>query len=572
MTLHICIFTREGHSLLAFRHKDTESFSLRNLKDLVLMKFPYQFTSKEQTELTLQCFFDLTPVEGDYELADYVRMFPQAVQNGEIRITAKIVNDFSLKDETPISSTKERKVHSESMEKNKSNQKLKARQQAYKSVLELATTQFNCGLPKNACKNFTKSLGLAFEGCEDIKASTEMCIGFLEAAQGNLDSAVERFQKALEQFFEINGVKSEQTGCVTSNIGAVFIELDDLLQALEFQKSAKTIVENLDNTEILQASINYNLGIIHFKLGNHNIALEIFKKSLEDYLAIYGENDVRVSDIFHYIADTLWKMRIFQDSMEFLEKAHCIYKDSYGPDHLKCAAVLDKKAIYYLEQGQLPEEAENLFRQSLRIKMALPSNHAVVADAYYNLGKCYLAMNCSSKAILNLEASVGSFSNYIKTIRQHPKSDNSMSILQKIWSKFSKCFHLLIVQIYNDGDYEKCLKLISDFEKAMPKEMMVKNFKGVILGLRSMCYLFLNVLDKSYNYALQNLDYHKAELGEGNLKTIECFFRLGYICKAGKKEDEAIIYAMRAIELAETAGLQEHPNYQKYKSQLADLS
>ena len=438
----------------------------------------------------------------------------------------------------------------------------------FKRIVELATNQFSTGLKKNSIKNLRKAIIMEIPGCESIRANIEMCLGFLNNVDGNLDATLSHFQKGLETFFNIYGVKCELTGSITANIGNVFLEMDDLIQALEFQKSAKTIIENIDNTDHIQTVVNYNLGLVHFKMGNYNMSLEICKKSLEESLQLYGENDVRVGDLFNLISDNLWKMCIYEDSLEFVNKSLKIYEENLPEDHLKIANALEKQGMYYAEITQDFDLAEDCFKKSLNIKQSNLDAHPSVADCCFNLSRMYLIQEDASEASKYLwkctsilAGSIAQISGFAKT------SETCKTFFQRLVAKYVKASHMYISLLYNDSQSAQVLNYVNNFEKIIPRENLSRPFRCFLCGIKSMANLFLGNKKLAYELGTQNVEYCKEEYGQKHGKTLEAYFRLGVICKELQKNDEALIY-LSSAEPVDSEELQDGSPYLKFKDHM----
>lgn len=439
-------------------------------------------------------------------------------------------------------------------------------------LLKLGTEQMLTGMKLNAIKNFKRILASGLEADKEVLGCIELCLGFLDTSKGSLDSGLEHFQKGLEHFFDRFGIKCELTGVVTANIGSTFIEMEDYIQALDFHKSATTIIENISNTEYIQATLNYNLALVHHKLGNFNMSLEICKKSLEDHLSFCDESDARVGDLFSLIADNLWKMKIFEDSYDFLIKAFNIYKENYGTDHIKMAHALERMAIYHTEIDKSAVKAQKYFKESLDIKKKLLGDHPLVANTYSNMALFFAFQGNISETISCLEKYVIIMQPILEglTTSTHDPSNATWvaSFGRAAMSRFGKNMHFLISQHYNSGNYRRAKECIQLVEGIMPKESLSKQLKVSLSSLKSMVEAFAGNKEKAHTLATRALELIKNEYGPKHPKVIEALFRLGLICQDLGKKDEAIIYLTSASELVQVAENPEHSIIAKIKNEL----
>lgn len=443
------------------------------------------------------------------------------------------------------------------------------------SLLRLATEQMLSGMKLNAVKNFKKITATGLENDQEVLGCVELCLGFLENSKGMLDTGLEHYQKGLEYFFNSFGIKCELTGVVTANIGSTFIEMEDYVQALDFQKSATTIIENLENTEFIQATLNYNLAMIHHKLGNFSLSLEICKRSLEEHLSFCQEIDPRIGDLFSLIADNLWRMKVFEDAMDFLSKSHRIYLDSYGENHIRVAHVLEKLAIYYTDLKEDQSEALKSFETALKIKQKLLGDHPMVANTYANMAKFYQNIGDVESSIKYLEK----FNDIIVPILQNLASSSHdpanaswmESFAKSVSTRFARCMHMMISHLYNQGKHRQAKDMIKLTESTLPRDGMNRSLKCFIASIRAMTEMYVGSQDKAYTLATKAVEITKIEFGPKHFKTIEAMFRVGLICKDLGKKDEALIYLSSAAELAESQELPDHASYFKFKDVLDSL-
>lgn len=472
-----------------------------------------------------------------------------------------------------------------------------------KKFVELASTQFCMGLKLNAIKNFKKALEVNITGLDDMKANIQMCLGFLYNMDGQLDNSLHHFQHALEIFFKLYGVRSELTGCITANIGNLFIETEDYVQAMEFQKSALTIIASLE--EAIQSRdkageehegalstltnrslkskndqeaaaissahsvVSYNLALLHYKMGNTSSSLEICKKVLEEYLSTFGEDDLRVGDVFNLIGDNLWRMKIHADSMDFMEKALRIYQNLLGDRHMKVACILEKQAMYHAEVRQDMQVALETLTTVLSIKKELVGDSPLVADTYFNIARVYLLTSHQSKCAENLAACCEIL---MASMTQHATEPPSHLYL-RLLHKYTKACHLLICLNFNLGDYTQAEKRLSTFERLLSNQSISRTLKCFCLDMKSMLHFHQGNKERAYTISTQALQLSLESYGSKHCKTREAYYRLGKICLHLDKTDEALIYLSSAGDLGEggEAALPSGSTYFKYKADLEEM-
>ena len=129
----------------------------------------------------------------------------------------------------------------------------------------LIRLQISQGMPLNAIKNLKRLRKTRKDLNQETSGDIDIMLGFLKTSMGRLDEALQYYQQGLEKYYTQFGIKAEQTGFSTSNLGSIFCDIGDIEQSIEFQNSAKTILSNIDPQHPSLAYVYYNLGIAQLK-------------------------------------------------------------------------------------------------------------------------------------------------------------------------------------------------------------------------------------------------------------------------------------------------------------------
>ena len=128
-------------------------------------------------------------------------------------------------------------------------------------LMRLIRLQISQGMPLNAIKNLKKLRNSRKNLNLETSGDTEIMLGFLKTSLGRLDESLQYYQQGLEAYYTQFGIKAEQTGFATSNLGSIFSDIGDIEQSIEFQNSAKTILSSIHPEHPSLAYVYYNLGI-----------------------------------------------------------------------------------------------------------------------------------------------------------------------------------------------------------------------------------------------------------------------------------------------------------------------
>lgn len=130
-----------------------------------------------------------------------------------------------------------------------------------------------------AINYYEKALKIS-QGIGDVsgEATHANNIGFVYMDQGNISKAIDHFTKSLN-LFEKAGDKKGVAGAL-NNIGYIYDNQGDNTKAKEYYLKCIKIKEEINDRQGLGASLN-NMGIFYKEQGNHQLALDYLLKSLK---------------------------------------------------------------------------------------------------------------------------------------------------------------------------------------------------------------------------------------------------------------------------------------------------
>lgn len=467
------------------------------------------------------------------------------------------ISDNSKYDSNPVSSVAE-------------NQARKVASNELQQIMEfysLGMKQLDNGLIINSKKNLKKFISGydelndqedsekadALESMEKIIAYCQNHLGCLESFNGNLHKSLECFQKSLEIFFTNLGVGAISTGAITNNIGSIFYELKDTSQAIEFHRSAQTIMKNFKNDKcVLMGDIYYNLGQDYLQNGDYSASLEFLKKATEIYQKHEGEDKVQVAETFAVIGNCLYHMNILQDAVDFLRKSLKISERLLGIDHISISEKLELLGCIYSDMKKY-KYAEECFFRCLEIRKKVYQNHPLVADTQFNLAKLNLCTSESlEKSISFLKSACVIYQFFIDEVNDVNKDlqiDVNKDLLSSLDERYITSVHLLTCLYFNSHQFEESKKTLTCIEANI--QTLPINLKIQIKLLLAKVSLHLGQKDKAYNTAQDALNDAKIELGEQHKNTAEAFFVTGLICRNVDKCNEAQVFLTCALNIAE---------------------
>ncbi|MHA2180361.1 MAG: tetratricopeptide repeat protein [Promethearchaeota archaeon] len=223
-------------------------------------------------------------------------------------------------------------------------------------------------------------------------------IGIIKMNQGDIDGAIESYERALE----INKKCDYKFGIanVLNSLGMCHRRRSEHTKAIEYYKESIKYYEEIESMQGLMIEFN-NLGVIFAELNESKKALEYYEKSLE-YAGILGDltrkatrlnniatlYDKEFDDAPKAISYTLDALKIYEEMGEYASQA----------------IAYNNLAIYYDKSGNT-EETIKAYRKSIEI--ALDSNNIIsLSQSYPNLADFYFDSGNLDKAIQYMNLSI----------------------------------------------------------------------------------------------------------------------------------------------------------------------
>ncbi len=226
-----------------------------------------------------------------------------------------------------------------------------------------------------------------------IKLKDTLSIAYIYQGLGNrfyFDdslSAAEVYMSKSETLLNILG-QDKLMGGLLVNLGNIKLEKDDLIGAKEYYLKALDIFENQNNI-LLQALVRYNLGDIHRKQGDFDLAIIEFREVLN-----LGEQTQSYEDIkYAYLglANTYEASNNYEEAYRYLDKYHTVKDSLSRADYQK---EVDKWEAQYLSERrekELVEIAKNQHLEHLEDQKMLRKRDADLAKIKRNQTLLWLA-------------------------------------------------------------------------------------------------------------------------------------------------------------------------------------
>ena len=234
-----------------------------------------------------------------------------------------------------------------------------------------------------------------------------------------------------------------------NEIGLVYYKQGDYEKALEYYRKALVIKEKQLGNNHPSTSITYNnIGLVYKKQGDYKKALEYYRKALAIREKVLGKEHPDTATTYNNIGGVYYKQGDYEKMMEYYKKSLAIREKVLVKEHPDMATTYNNIGLVYNKQGNY-EKALEYFSKALAIKeKVLGEEHPSTATTHSNIGEVYRkqgdyeeALNHHRKALAIREKVLG---------KEHPSTATTYNNTGLVYR--------------DQGDYEKALEY---YEKAL---------------------------------------------------------------------------------------------------------
>lgn len=335
----------------------------------------------------------------------------------------------------------------------------------------------------------------------------------LNFAMGDYESAIEKFNEAIEKRKYIYGEESLEAAESMNDLGMVLREegkYDESKKLLTNSLSVRKKIMSSESPEVAQ-SIN-NFGLLKEDMGEFEEAKKLLDEALQIKEKIHGKIHPSVTETMGNLAFLLQQMGEYEEASKLFNKTIEIDKRLFGDLHPVISTDLYNLASNTALMGDL-NAAEKLYTEVLELdKKLLGEEHPYIALDINNLAGIYSDKGDYKKAEKLYKQSL----NLNKKIYgdEHPEVATSLSnlgVMYNRWGKYSLA--------------EPLLKLALD----MRIKLLGENHPNVVTSLN--IYAALLTSQKKYKEAVEqyrkSLSLRIEMLGEDHPQTANALLGLG---------------------------------------------
>ncbi len=193
----------------------------------------------------------------------------------------------------------------------------------------IAVLHWTTGNNQLALQYHFKALDLRqqMHDAEGIAASTND-IG-LVYSRANPRKALEYYEKALADYLELYGEKSDRVVTSYVNIGIAYSNLDQQVQALDNMERALNIRQLLGKGSAQEAFILSGMGKVYARQQEYDKALAAYEKALAIYRKVYGDKHPEIASTLYLMGSVRHTRGEFKTALQDFQQALAANISSY---------------------------------------------------------------------------------------------------------------------------------------------------------------------------------------------------------------------------------------------------
>ncbi|MBL0264923.1 MAG: tetratricopeptide repeat protein [Leptospiraceae bacterium] len=283
-------------------------------------------------------------------------------------------------------------------------------------LMKLGETSLSQGNYDSAITSYEKALQKCDEKNTDAKLSILEKLGSLNFRKQIYKEAIRYQKEALELGCKIRGEASLYCGDANKNLGNYYFKIEETDTALEAYESSRSIYQKaLPAKDAKLGLISSLIGDCYFAKGNFQKALEYYLQDLEISEFVLGKTSPELGIIFNSIGIAYRNLGKYDLALTYYKKDFEINQSHYGITHRATANSMNNIAAVYMHKGDYEKALQEYFRSLSEYLKGKPVDLDFVAKLYNNIGATYERQGELDKSI----------EYYEKAIKQYRLKDNN---------------------------------------------------------------------------------------------------------------------------------------------------
>lgn len=285
--------------------------------------------------------------------------------------------------------------------------------------------------------------------------------------------------------------------------------------------------------DTLRCQEMYAEGKAFYKDGNYEKSKKVFEKTIESYVKLLGEENLKVADCYFRLAKNFRRLRYHEKAFEAINKGLSI--GVLLPNSDSVVSDLYNEMAHNYDRLYNAEKALHYFQLSLDYFIkAKPEDLYTVGGEYMNMGNVYSGMGMYRKAAEH-------YDNAYQVFRK--TSEPNSTAFNQLYFNMAEMFRKQ--QDYEKGlDFaEKALVIkLQNYEETHPS---VAKYFGVV----GENYRLKGDLEKALSYKIKNVELIEIASGKNHPNTAEAYYALGILYSEMKQSAKAIKLYKKSIRI-----------------------
>ena len=257
----------------------------------------------------------------------------------------------------------------------------------------VGTINIQMGNLNAAVDNFDKCLQIKlklFGPFHDQVQLTYNNLGVTYDDMGDFEMAEYYFNQSLNISYKIYGEHHDSIATSLHNLAGIKLNQDNIDEAIEYYKKALKIRISIFGENHEKTANTYrDFSAVFSGTDKYKKTYSLLKKSLKINEIIFGKNAFQNIDCLNGIGIYYWNLGDFKRSLSFFETTKNICKKHYGERHPKIETAINNLAVLY-EKTSDNITALKYYRKSISLcKDIFGDNHPKLATSFNNIGLYY---------------------------------------------------------------------------------------------------------------------------------------------------------------------------------------
>jgi len=385
-------------------------------------------------------------------------------------------------------------------------------------------------------------------------------IAFLN--KGEYATAVNYLEECVKMIKKIEKVDPPGIENLYNDLAHSHYELRNLKKAIEYYEKAIEAAKKVQRTSPHLVFWLSRLGVSYIQTSQENKAIETMEECVKLAGELYGPEHIKTSDILQNLGTAYLivgrmneAQKAFEESFDALKKHLGTMKD--GPETAMERAVILNKGGQHLASSQKHDEAYDWFQQCLEsLTKSGQKNDTLLAGTLGFIGSTAIQLGKYDEALEFLKRSID------LNVSLSGEDNVSLLPLRKEYGDLLMRKGELEEALSN---YEKSIRILRDNMSDINPA-----FENQVLLAMGNCHFGL----KRYQEAVEKFQesiklLEKAGVPSANLGYISASISLSIAKETLGEREEAKLYAIKALKLAEELGIPDSPELQIIKAQAA---